>query len=139
VTGARIVQASWAAVSLFALVGLLDLAIGAFDPVAVGVCVALFVISLPVWVYALGVAIVRSGRGDDIAVASLFFLAGSAPADVRKHLLGAVGASVLVAAVTAWANPFAVLVPMLPLGFAGMWAARHGTFPPRRPVPGRSR
>jgi hypothetical protein len=117
---------------VFALVGLLDLVVDAFDPVAVGICVGLFLGSLPVWVYALGLAIVRSGRGDDIAVANLFFLQGSAPAEVRKQLLGAFAASIAVAIATAWANPFSVLVPMLPLGLVGLWGARHGTFPPRR-------
>jgi hypothetical protein len=35
---------------------------------------------------------------------------------------------------TAWANPFSVLVPMLSLGFAALWGARHGIYPPR-PAP----
>jgi hypothetical protein len=131
-TGARIVQVAWASVVVFAISGVLDLVIDAFDPIAVGICVALFLLSLPVWVYALGLAIVRSGRGDDIAVAGLFFLQGSAPAPVRKQLLGALAVSVVVAGVTAWANPFSVLVPMLPLGLVGCWGARHGTFPRRR-------
>jgi hypothetical protein len=130
--GERIVQCAWVSVAVFAVVGLLDIVIDAFDAVAVGVCVVLFLASLPVWMYALGLAIVRSSRGDDIAVASLFFLQGSAPLPVRNRLLGAVGAAIVVAIITAWANPFAVLVPMLPLGLAGMWASRHGTFPPRR-------
>ena len=38
----------------------------------------------------------------------------------------------------AW-EPFGVLVPMLPLGLAGVWAARYGTFPRRPPVAGRRR
>jgi hypothetical protein len=134
VIGVRIIQVSWISVALVAVTGLIDLVVDAFDPIAVGVCVVLFLASLPVWVYAFGLAVVRSGRGDDIAVASLFFLAGSAPATVRNHLLGAFVASIVVAAITAWANPFVVLVPMFPLGLAGLWAARHGTFPRRRPV-----
>jgi hypothetical protein len=132
VTGERIVQCSWASVVLFAVVAGLDVVVDAFDPVAVGVCVALFLVSLAVWVYALGLAFVRSSRGDDIAVASLFFLQGSAPARVRTQLMLAFGISVVVAFATAWANPFGTLVPMLPLGLVGLWGARHGTFPPRR-------
>jgi hypothetical protein len=124
VTGERIVQISWASVALFGVVGVLDIFIDAFDPVALGVCVALFLCSLPVWLYALGLAIVRSSRGDDIAVASLFFLQGSAPAAVQKQLLGAFAASIVVAIATAWFNP--------PLGLVGLWGARHGEFPPRR-------
>jgi hypothetical protein len=49
VTGERIVQISWASVALFGVVGVLDVFIDAFDPVALGVCVALFLCSLPVW------------------------------------------------------------------------------------------
>jgi hypothetical protein len=30
----------------------------------------------------------------------------------------------------AW-EPFGVLVPMLAIGLAGVWAARYGVFPPR--------
>ena len=130
--GARIVQWSWATVGLFTIVAGLDVVIDAFDPIAVGVCLVLFLASLPVWLYALASAIARSARGDEIAVASLFFLQGSAPAPVQKHLLGAFAVSVVVAIATAWFNPFAVLVPMLPLGLVGLWGARHGTFPPRR-------
>jgi len=37
-----------------------------------------------------------------------------------------------VTAATALAEPFGVLVPMLPLGLLGLWGARHGVFPPRR-------
>ena len=83
-TGARIVQASWASVVLLAIVGVLDMLVDGFDGVAVGVCVVLFLGSLPIWLYALGRAAARSTRGDDIAVMSLFFLQGSAPAPVRN-------------------------------------------------------
>ncbi|GIU88088.1 MAG: hypothetical protein KatS3mg009_2603 [Acidimicrobiia bacterium] len=131
--GRAVVAASWASVALFAAVAVPDaLGAGAFDAASVAVSAGAFFVSLPAWAYAFGLAIVRSARGDDIAVANLFFLSGSAPPRERRHLLGAVGASVVVAAATAAANPAAVLVPMLPLGLAGCWAARHGTFPPRR-------
>jgi hypothetical protein len=134
--GRWIVAAAWASVALFAAVAVPDaLGADAFDDVVVGVSVGLFLVSLPVWAYAFVLAVVRSARGDDIAVASLFFLSGSAPARVRRRLLGATVASVATAVVTAAANPFAVLVPMLPLGLAGMWGARYGTYPPRRVRP----
>jgi hypothetical protein len=132
VEGGRIVWCAWLSVAALAVVGVIDIFVDAFDAVAVAVCVTLFLVSLGVWVYALGLAFVRSSRGDDIDVAGLFFLQRSAPAPVRNRLLGAVAASVAVAAATAWANPFAVLVPMLPLGLAGMWGARYGRFPARR-------
>ena len=130
--GARIILFSWATVILFSVVAIVD-AIGApIDALAVGLCLALFLVSLPVWAWAFGLAVVRTSRGDDIVVSSLFFLTGSAPDRVRKHLLGAFAISCVVALATAWANPFGVLVPMLPLGLVGLWGARHGVFPARR-------
>ena len=91
-----------------------------------------FVASLPIWIYAFGLVLVRSTRGDDIAVASWVFLTPSAPKDVRRHLLGATAVCVVVALATGWANPFGVLVPMLQLGLAALWGARHGVYPARR-------
>ena len=51
----------------------------------------------------------------------------------------------MITAVTASADPFGVLVPMLPLGLVGLWGARHGEFRPRpgvepevRPAPTRA-
>jgi hypothetical protein len=40
---------------------------------------------------------------------------------------------------TAASEPFGVLVPMLPIGLAGVWAARYGVFPPRPPARPRRR
>ena len=130
--GARIIQFSWATVALFSVVAIVDAAGAPIDGLAVGLCLALFLVSLPVWVWAFGLAVVRTGRGDDIVVSSLFFLTGSAPDRVRRHLLGAVAVSIVVALATAWANPLGVLVPMLLLGLVGLWGARHGVFPARR-------
>jgi hypothetical protein len=81
------------------------------------------------WSYFAGLA--RTTRGDNIVVTNLYFLAGSAPRRVQLHLFGALGASIAAAAVIAAWNPAGVLVPILPLGINGMWAVRHGTFPPR--------
>ena len=72
------------------------------------------------------------GRGDDIGGRLWVFLAPSAPKEQRRHLLGATGVCVVVALATACANPFSALVPMLPLGCAALWGARHGVFPARR-------
>lgn len=130
--GVRIVQASWASVALFAAVAV-PAALGAdvLDGVATATCLVLFLASLPIWVYAFLKAVARTARGDDIAVASLFFLQGSAPRDVRWHLMGALAACLVVTVATAAADPFGVLVPMMPLGLAGLWGARHGRYPPR--------
>ena len=130
--GRSIVVVSLATLALFVVTVVPDALGGhAFDGVSSGVALTLFLISLPIWLYAFGLAVVRSARGDDIAVGSLFFLMGSAPRDVRRRLLGALGLSVVVACATAWANAFAVLEPMLPLALLGLWGARHGTFPAR--------
>ena len=135
-TGKAIVVASWSTLAVFTIVAALN-AVGLralYDTVTV-VSVVLFLASIAVWIYAFGLALVRSARGDDIAVGSWVFLTPSAPAEVRRHLLGATAASIVVAAATAWVNPFAVLVPMFPLGCAALWGARHGVYPPRRERP----
>lgn len=136
--GRRIVVASWVADAVFA-VGVIPIAVGIddLDGVAVGVSLALFFGSLVVWSWAFAVAVARSAQGDDIVVANLFGTMGSAPRDLRWHLFGSLGVCIAIAAATAVANPFGVLVPMLPLGFVGLWAARHGTFPERRDPPRR--
>ena len=138
--GRGVVWSSWVTVAGFATTALpAAFGVDALDDAAVGVALGLFAVSIPVWLWAFGSAVMRTTRGDDVVVASLFFLQGSAPRRARVHLYGALVASLVVAAVTAAANPFGVLVPMLPLGFMGLWAARHGTFPPRRSPPSRPR
>jgi hypothetical protein len=132
--GSRIVTWSWATTAVFAAVALpFALGVSAFEDVAIAFSLALFAVSLGVWAYAFGLAVVRSSRGDDISVPALFFLAsGAAPAGVRRHLLGSLAVACVIAVVTVRANPFSALVPMLTLGLVGLWAARHGTFPLRR-------
>ena len=133
--GRAIVVTSWASVVLFAAVAIPDaLGVHAFDGVAIGVALAMVLGSLPIWLFAYGLAVTRTARGDDITVSSLFFLSGSAPKPVQRQLLGSVFASVVVAAATVAFNPFGALVPMLPLGLTGLWGARHGQYPPR-PAP----
>jgi len=134
VTGKAIVVASWSTLGVFAIVAICDAAgLHALNTPATVVIVVLFLASLPIWIYAFGLALVRSARGDDIAVGSWVFLTPSAPKEQRRHLLGATAVCVVVALGTAWANPFSVLVPMLPLGLAALFGARHGVDPPRSP------
>ena len=106
--------------------------VDAFDTPAIATALVLFAISIPIWIWGFGLAVVRSARGDDIVVGSMFGTVGDASRCVRFHLFGALGLCVAIAAGTATADPFGVLVPMLPLGLVGLWAARHGSFPPRR-------
>jgi hypothetical protein len=137
--GRWIVVATWASFALFAVTMIPDaLGLAAFDDLSADVALVLFLLALPIWLYAFGLAVVRSGRGDDVSVGSLFFVPGSAPSDVRRWMIAAFVASLVVAAATAYANPFAVLEPVLPLALMGLWSARYGTFPARdlNPVPG---
>ena len=102
-------------------------------------CLGLFAVSLVVWTWAFVIALARTARGDDVVVGSLFLVQGPVPSAVRRHLFGALTVCLAITAATAASEPFGVLVPMLPLGFAGLWGARYGTFPPRRTSgPGRS-
>lgn len=131
-SGRGIVVSSWVANALFFVVAVpAAVGVNALDDAAAGVALTLFAVSLIVWPWALGRAFMRSAEGDDIAVASLFLTMGDAPRQVLWHLFGALGACLVIAAATAADDPFGVLVPMLPLGFIGLWAARYGTFPPR--------
>jgi hypothetical protein len=105
--------------------------------IAIGCALLLFFVALGAFVYAFAVAVARSTRGDNVAVANLFFLQGSAPRSVQRSFLVLFVVCLAIAAGTAAWEPFGVLVPMLPIGLAGVWAARYGTFPPRLPTPRR--
>ena len=130
--GRWIVVATWVTFALFFVTIVPDaLGVDAFDDLSAGVALTLFLVALPIWFYAFGLAVVRSARGDDVSIGSLFFISSSASSDVRRWMIGALIASLVVAAATAYANPFAVLEPVLPLAFMGLWSARHGTFPAR--------
>ena len=130
--GRRIITAGWVANALFA-VSAIPVALG-FDDligVAIGVALLLFLVATLAFVYAFAVGLARSSRGDNIAVANLYFLQGSAPKPVRRTFLVMFLVCLAIAVGTAAWEPFGVLVPMLPIGLAGMWAARYGVFPPR--------
>jgi hypothetical protein len=135
--GRRILWTSWAANVVFAATAVpAALGVRAFDDISIFVAVAFFLGSLGVWFYALGAAVVRSSRGDNVVVGNLFLFEGPVPKAVRWHLFGALGVCLVITAATAAAEPFGVLVPMLPLGLVGLWGARHGTFPPRSDLKG---
>jgi hypothetical protein len=139
--GRAIVRAGWLANVVFAITAI-PAAITSDDAivaVAVAVALVLFLLAIVAYVYAFAVAVSRSTRGDNVAVANLFFLQGSAPRSVQRDFLWMFLACVaIVAGTIAW-EPFGVLVPMLPIGLAGVWAARYGTFPPRPPTPSQRR
>ena len=133
--GGRIVVASWVSNALFAL-GSVPAVVGlhAADAISAGVGLALFAISLVVWVWAFAIAASRSSNGDDIAVGSLFLMQGRLEGTARTPLYASFGVSLVITAIAAASNPFAVLVPMLSLGLVGLWGARHGSFARRTDV-----
>jgi hypothetical protein len=133
--GRRIVVASWIADGVFLAASVPAVAgvSGAADVAAV-VCLVLFAISLVVWAWAFAVAVARSSQGDDIAVGSLFLVEGSVARTDRRALYLPFWVGVVITAIAAASNPFAVLVPMLGLGFVGLWGARHAEFPRRKDI-----
>jgi hypothetical protein len=132
-TGRGIVVSSWLGDLVFAATAIPAAAgIDALEGVALATALALFFVSLPVWGWAFVVAATRSAQGDDIVIGSMFGSVGGAPRAVRVHLFGALALCVVIAVATITTEPFGIMVPMLPLGFVGLWAARHGSFPPRR-------
>ena len=95
----------------------------------------LFALGLLAFVRTLLTAAQRS-RTEELSVAGIWFLAGSAPRSIQVWLLGCLAVEVVVALVAASLRPytavaFGVLVPLFGLGLSGLWAVRSGTFPPR--------
>ena len=89
---------------------------------------------------------VQRSRTDEISVAGLYFLAGSAPRSVKRTMLAMLAVQVATAAATTFArldgpdgkpgSSLAVgfLVPMFGFGLNGLWAAFYGTFDERQRV-----
>ncbi len=104
-------------------------------PFAVLSCVY-FAVGTIAFLWAYGKAIERS-REQDVSVAMIYGMSGVAPKEVRRrfHLLTFVQS--VVAITTAAIHPFTaqafgILAAMLGIGFAGLWAATHGTFAERK-------
>jgi hypothetical protein len=134
VRGRAIIRNSWLGNVVFAASAIPALFVDGMEPVAAVVALALFALSLVVWVWAFAVAVARSSQGDDIVVGNLFLFEGRVPKAVRRHLFASVGVCLVITAVTVSADPFGVLVPMLPIGLIGLWGARHGEFGRRKDV-----
>jgi hypothetical protein len=133
--GRGLIRFGWVANVVF-LVTAVPAAAGvdAFGAVSVLVDLVLFFVAIGAFVYAFVVAATRSAQGDNIAVANLFFLQGSAPRAVQHQFLWMFVVCLVIATATVVWAPFGFLVPMLPMGLAGVWAAREGRFPPRLPT-----
>ena len=106
---------------------------------AAAVCLASFFAGFCIWVVAFAKALGRTTRGDDVAVANWVFLSGSAPDGVRRQLLGAALVVLVMTLIVTTATPFVWLANLAPLGFAALWGAEHGTFPPRKVARGGAR
>ena len=134
----NITKASWVGTAVFVVTAVAAAAFadGPLETVAFVVAVAMFLAGCLAFVLAYTQAVRRS-REVTIGIAQLFFLSGGvAPADVRRSLLGAFGLQVAVGLGTAIARPYSslaagTLAPIYGLGLCGLWASRHGVFPPR--------
>jgi hypothetical protein len=139
--GEGIIRASWAGTIVFgvgAVAGVV--APDALAWLGFAVSLALFLAGCVAFVWAFVLAVGRS-RTDEIAVSNLYLLSGS-PSNVRTQLFGSLAAQIIVAFGTAATRPYtiaatAILAPVYGLGLCGLWAARYGTFPPRKPTPKR--
>lgn len=136
VPGRAIIVASWICTGVFALAAVPALADPA-DAAALyfGVSVVLFLAGCALFMVDLVLAAARS-RDDAMGIGGLFFLAGSAPTSVQRHLLASLAVQVVVAIGAAALDPFTplafgTLVPTLGLAFCGLWSVRHGLFPAR--------
>jgi hypothetical protein len=147
--GDAIIRASWISTAVSSALALLVTITASFVAPFLILTLLLFVAGLLVFAAAYAIAVNRS-REDLIGMGGLFFLAGTtAPARVRRQLMGSLAVQVGVATITASVgvarfpadatNPLAAgfLVSLLGLGLAGLWGARYGTFAPRPPDPPR--
>jgi len=138
--GIFIVRASWISTALFGL--LVIPPVFGFEPIdglSVGVSMLYLLLALVIWSWALVLAALRTTRGDDVQIASLFLVQGDVKATPRVSLYLSLCVSIAITAVGATADPFVVLAPMLPLGLVGLWGARNGVYPARSGVTQRAR
>ena len=115
--------------------------------IAVAVALASFSVGVVAFLWGYWSAVQRS-RHEEISVAQLYFLTGGvAPRRVSVVMNSMLGAQTVGGIALALVRPstdgrpgstlaFGILVPMLGLGLNGLWASRHGEFPPRRGAAG---
>ena len=144
--GSRIIAADLVGTALFVVTAVLAAVFftTALQWVGAVTALALFATGVFCFLWSYVQAVQRS-RTDEISVTSLYFLAGPpTPTDVKRPMLALLAVQVLTAVATTFArlegpdgdpgSSLAVgfLVPMFGFGLNGLWAALHGTFPPRR-------
>jgi hypothetical protein len=130
------VKASWIATGVFAATAFAADAFRFMRVPALVVALVLFVIGVVTMGATLVIGAGRS-RHFTVDVGGLFFLSGgSAPKAIQRQMMGSLALQTAVAFTTAGLRPytslaFGILVPTVGLGLAGLWGARHGTFPER--------
>lgn len=135
-TGRAVVVTDLVGTAVLVVVGVAQaLAPATFTPALVVVSLLGFAAGSVAFLWAFAVAVSRS-RTEAIGMGGLYFLSGSAPRRVQVVVLVAWLVQIVVAFVVASLGvftpaAFALLAPMWGIGLAGMWAARHGVFPPR--------
>ncbi|MGY6500247.1 MAG: hypothetical protein ACXIVQ_05010 [Acidimicrobiales bacterium] len=144
--GARLIRASWIGTGVFGVITLAGVvAVDEVAPWVVWLSFAMFVVGCVLFFVAYAIAVGRS-RTDAIGIGGLYFLAGSAPREVRRSLMGSLAIQCAIVVAVVVVRPFTSLVlsalaPMYGLGCAGVWGARYGVFGPRarrgddRPAP----
>lgn len=134
--GRRLVEASWAGTAVLAVAVVAGIvAIDAVAPVVVAISGAMFVAGSVAFFVGYARAVERS-RHELLGIGGIYFMAGSTPRRVRRHMMGSLLAEVALVVVAVSVKPFSSLVftslaPMWGLGLAGTWSATHGRFPPR--------
>jgi len=131
-----LVRANWVVTAVLAVsLGLGLTAPSSLGVVAAFVSITMLIAGIMAFIYSFFVALDRS-RTEEISTAGLYLLAEGAPAATRWHMIGAIVAQSAVAVIAALIEPtsaliFGVLAPVLGLGIAGIWSAKHGVFRPR--------
>ena len=134
--GSTLVRLSWAGTLISCATSIANAATGSRREYWLSAAPALVLLALGcvAFLWAFAVAVERS-RTEEIGVGGLFFLEGCAPRRAQLVMMASVAVQTVVPLVVAIIRPFtafAVLAPVWSLGLAGLWGARHGTFPPRR-------
>lgn len=137
--GSGIILASWTGTVVFALTSALAVAVHQVDFLALIVALALFAAGT-VGFFVAFVGAVNRSRTDEIGIMNLFFLDRSAPRPVRRSLLASLAVEIATAIAAAAIRPntsvaFGILAPVYGIALAGVWGARHGTFPKRQAKP----
>ena len=133
--GTRLIRLSWAGTAISCTTSVLNAVTGDRNDFGLSAVPALLMLAAGsvIFLWAFLVAVGRS-RTEQIDVVGLFFLVGCAPRRVQVTMMASVAVQTAVPLAVAIVRPFtafAVLAPVWSLGLAGLWGARHGTFPPR--------